>query len=906
MQDKNIRKNLQKSIGLLTIFFLGLIPLLWLREGYIIAKGDYFPSSFNPLTTLNNDLYLWSSHNIGNVNPMGSALLYDTLGLFLRSLGLSVGSIQIIFQVFFFMGAGFSMYYLAKTAYPKLRLAPMISGIFYMFNFFVLKSRLNVGMAWTYVFIPTLMALLIRIVDTTYQRNRESTNKNIVYLALISTISLSFASVNPPNVIIAAGVLCVILLYYVIDQRESISQKLSAIGKLIAISIPLNLLWIIPVLNYYLLSPAQLNPDVSIGAWSWTHARASFLNLFWLNGGWDWRPEYFPYITSYSNAILILLTFVPLILAAAALFFKTDKPLFNSYLMLVVLLFIFLAKGLHDPLGQLNLLLYTDIPGMVMFREPASKFTMALMPFLALLVGCAVDNIANSNITKQKRHNVKKIALTIFVILIFIISVYPLTTNPIETETSQLPFSTYVKIPDYWYEAGNWLNNQTADFKILMTPPDDFYAMPYVWGYYGTDEFLTRFIQKSMLLTYYISYEMNPDVSTSLEYLGKTVADNKTAEFKCLLDLLGIKYILQRNDIQCNFTGRNIMSPDEMQAFLTQQPYIYLTKKFGLLDVYEYTDSKSSIYALDPAVLRQTAIKIEKLTTLERLWDFASPVETQEWQNATRPDQWLLNYTIIQDDDTLEAELWNSTWGWKTINSPLLPARHEDVYEIQIDIKGQNAQGVHIKVLEYDESKSIVGGTYAAFIGEGTFNWTHAKFEFEPTNKTTKYLQVQIWHGHETSQPFPNLVWVDNVQILGSTTILNATGLNLIFPNLTQNQPATILTYQRINPTKITATVNATQPFILAISEALDSSWTAYANGKQYKPIPLYLGLKGFQINETGLLDVVIEYEPQNWFYIGCAISLTTFLACTAYLAYSYTKTKHLLHKLKQKLTKKT
>jgi hypothetical protein len=64
--------------------------------------------------------------------------------------------------------------------------------------------------------------------------------------------------------------------------------------------------------------------------------------------------------------------------------------------------------------------------------------------------------------------------------------------------------------------------------------------------------------------------------------------------------------------------------------------------------------------------------------------------------------------------------------------------------------------------------------------------------------------------------------------------------------------------------------------------------------------------MNGFQINQTGLLDIVIEYEPQNWFYIGCAISLTTFLACTAYLAYSYPKTKHLLRKLKQKLTKKT
>ncbi|MGQ9507363.1 MAG: hypothetical protein ACUVTB_05840 [Candidatus Bathycorpusculaceae bacterium] len=142
-----------------------------------------------------------------------------------------------------------------------------------------------------------------------------------------------------------------------------------------------------------------------------------------------------------------------------------------------------------------------------------------------------------------------------------------------------------------------------------------------------------------------------------------TIKYNRTVEFKAFLDLLNIKYILQRNDVYYNFKGRNIIPPKEMQTFLTQQPYIHLAKKFGLLDIYEYTDSKPSIYVLDPAVLRQTTIKIEKLTTLERLWNFTSPVETQEWQNATRPDQWQLNYTIIQDDGTLEAELWNSTWG---------------------------------------------------------------------------------------------------------------------------------------------------------------------------------------------------------------------------------------------------
>jgi len=894
----------QKSFDILIIIFLGLIPLLWLRQGYIIAKGDDFPSWFNPSRTLSADICLWSVHNMGNVNTMSSFFLYEVIWLSLRSLELSIGLIQILFQVFFFMGAGFSMYCLSKTVYPKLELASLISSIFYMFNFFVLRSRFNIGMAWIYTFLPLLMALLIKIIKAICQQNSKAANKTIIYFAIASTISLSFASVNPPNVIIAVLLLAILLLYYLITQKTRIRQLLLGITKLTAISTLLSVWWIIPVLNYYLWSPSQFNPEISVTAWSWTHSRASFLNLFWLNAGWEWRPEYVPYLDSYSNSILTILTLVPFFLAAAALLFKTNKSRFNAYIMLAILAFLFLAKGLHEPLSQLNLLLYTYIPGMTMFREPTSKFTMALMPFLALLIGYAVHHIVNIKIGKHKPNNLTKTIIITFVILTFVISTYPLVTNPIETKTPQLPFSSYIKIPDYWYEATDWLNNQPSDCKILITPPDDFYSMPYAWGYYGTEEFLARFIQKPILLTYYSPYRLNPDTAATLEYLGKTIIYNKTAEFKALLDLLNVRYILQRNDIQPNFTGRNIIPPEEMQAFFASQPYIRLAQKFGQLNIYEYADPKPYIYILDPTTLQQATIKIENITIPEHSWDFTNPADIQKWQNTTPPNQFGANQTLTLDNGTLKAELWNSTWGWKTINSPLLLAQYGNTYQIQTNIKGENAQGVHIKIAEYDTSKNIVTATYAADVNDGTFNWTHTTFNYEPTNRNTEYLQIQIWHGHETNKPLPNIVWIDNIKINGYTTILNTTGLDLIFRSTTQNQPAIILDYERINPTKMTTAINATQPFTLAISEALDQSWTAYVNGKEIKPTSLYLGLKGFYIDQTGLLEITIEYVPQRWFFYGSIISLTAFLAITAYLTITYTKTKNIHNKIKQKLTR--
>ncbi|MDH5770738.1 MAG: YfhO family protein, partial [Candidatus Bathyarchaeota archaeon] len=794
---------------------------------------------------------MWETHNMGSESIYGSLIIHELMWLFSRCLGLGIELVQILLQVFFLLGAAFSMFYLSKTVYPKLQLSSLISAAFYTFNFFVLQSRLNIGMAWTYMFLPLLMALLIKITEEISQGNSEVANKKIVYFAITSAITLSFASINVANIISILVVLAIILLYQLVIHRKRIRQLLLNILKLTAISLLLNLWWTIPIVNYYFWSSSALNPEISVTAWSWTHSRASFINLLWLNGGWGWLPEYVPYITSYSNPILIILVFFPFLLAASALLFKSKISPFNAYLMLFTLVLLFLAKGLHEPLSQLNLLFYNHIPFMVMFREPTSKFTMALVPFLALLIGYAVDRIANTEI-KVKPSKLTKTLTASFFIITFIIAAYPLVTNPIETKTQQLPFSSYVEIPDYWDQATNWLNRQPSDFKILVTPPDDFYQMPYTWGYYGTDQFLTRLVQKPILSNFYtFSYKTNPNIVLTLKQLYNTIKYNRTVEFKAFLDLLNLKYILQRNDIQYNFTGRNIIPPENIQAFLTQQPYIHLDQKFGQLDIYEYDEPKPYLYILSPTTLKQITVKIENITTLEHSWNFTSLTDVQEWQNATQPSQWQIKYTITQDDNTLKAELWNSTWGWKTINSPLLPAKYGNTYQIQTDIKGQNAHQVHTKVAEYDANKNILTANYLAFVNDETFNWTHVIFNFDATNEATKYLQIQIWHGHETDKQFPNKIWIDNFKIHGYTIRLNTTGLNLIFQNTTQNQPATILDYTKRNPTKITATINATQPFILAISEALDQSWKAYVNGKQIENTPLYLGLKGFHINQT-------------------------------------------------------
>lgn len=110
---------------------------------------------------------------------------------------------------------------------------------------------------------------------------------------------------------------------------------------------------------------------------------------------------------------------------------------------------------------------------------------------------------------------------------------------------------------------------------------------------------------------------------------------------------------------------------------------------------------------------------------------------------------------------------------------------------------------------------------------------------------------------------------------------------------------AEILEQKQESPTFWRVKVNATTSFLLAFADHYNREWHAYVSNERYQLIPLYGSINGFWINQTGLLEITIEYEPQRWFYIGSIISVTTLIVCITYLIYNWTKN----HSQTKKLT---
>ena len=103
---------------------------------------------------------------------------------------------------------------------------------------------------------------------------------------------------------------------------------------------------------------------------------------------------------------------------------------------------------------------------------------------------------------------------------------------------------------------------------------------------------------------------------------------------------------------------------------------------------------------------------------------------------------------------------------------------------------------------------------------------------------------------------------------------------------------ARVIEYEKLSPTRYRALVTANQPFMLSFAEAYHRLWAANVNGKEYSSVPLNSIGNGFWIEDTGDLEIIIEFKPQNSFYHGVIISCISIAVALAFLFWNWKRKK--------------
>ncbi|MHB1954945.1 MAG: alpha-(1-_3)-arabinofuranosyltransferase domain-containing protein, partial [Sulfobacillus sp.] len=327
-------------------------------------------------------------------------------------------------------------------------------------------------------------------------------------------------------------------------------------------------------------------------------ANSSFRAVLRLSGlwalyqGWDGTP-YYPaqgYLLSAPVVALTLLAPFATVLAMRRFWKDIRVKVLAALVMVAVPLAVSIYPAAHPSLtGQLYLWVYSHVFVFRAFRS-TYKWVWLLAFAYALLVPTLLRALPFVGRQRYRLAQVLHVAAasTIACLLIG----YGVPFGQVRVFPASYSLGS---IPRYWYQATAWLDQQSGPGRVLFTPAQGF--SNYDWGTPEGD--IAPFLMQRPEITPTIGLAVSAHAQALLNLAG-TAPTDPSVPFGKVLSLLGVRYVVQRNDVNWQYYGSP--SPKEMRAFLDSQPYLRRVATFGKLDIYEVRSRPHSVVGVASAV----------------------------------------------------------------------------------------------------------------------------------------------------------------------------------------------------------------------------------------------------------------------------------------------------------------
>jgi len=304
--------------------------------------------------------------------------------------------------------------------------------------------------------------------------------------------------------------------------------------------------WLIP--EFFALFGNSIGHATQAGSVAWTFANSSLLNNLRFVNVWTWSyPTYIPYASAYdANLLTYSSGFFGVIVLAVALLSKriASSPTFRFF-GLLALAAMFIAKGLHPPLQQINGLIY-KIPPFFLLIE-GGGLTIAALLALSVIVAQVVQHISERDRGTSWRSRLPTIAMVAATAGAALFSASPMLNGLVFSAHSENRH--YVALPQYWRNAATYLNAERNPGAVLVLPADNSYQASYDWGYVGVDLIpASLFFRPSLLLGPSLDYLVDPRLESVKARIRELLAARSDALVPAL-ESLGIRYILCRDDL---------------------------------------------------------------------------------------------------------------------------------------------------------------------------------------------------------------------------------------------------------------------------------------------------------------------------------------------------------------------
>jgi arabinofuranan 3-O-arabinosyltransferase len=569
----------------------------WFDPGRLLAGGDISPVVGMAWLGRLFAPWSWSGSDLGgpaaNETNVPSAAVYWLVHAFRGSPALA----EDIWYTALFAGAAAAGYLLLRV----LRIGPAgstLGALAYVFNAHVLTVATNP----VYLAAMVLLAGLPAVVLTTAS-GRWPLRRGILLLGASAPL-LGYVSLNPPLLLMIGALLAATpLLVGWLDGRAAAGRSL----RTLALGAPLLAL----ASSYWLVPTAlQLKMDAtatlaSTSSWIWTEGRANLANGFWLNNGWGWKyAAYYPYAGAYDEFPLLILKFL-LPIAAFAFLALARFPQANGETArrarlgmaasATALFLVLLSTGTNRP-GALVFDPLYQLPLGWLLREPGRFLMLAGLVFAVLLAltmqaACERLNWFEPGTGRRWRSALSGQWLRLAAVGAASAAVlapgFPLMTGAIAPVHRPLLPSTRVSVPAYWTAMASYLNGAAPRGNLLVLPEDDFYQMPYTWGYYGVDTFIRNLITRNVLDPVAQGYKPGQqELIHAVRLVQQALLAHDWPSAQRTLAAIGTPLLLIRGDVNAAFPGRHITPPAALDRALREDPGMRLVHRAGKLELF--------------------------------------------------------------------------------------------------------------------------------------------------------------------------------------------------------------------------------------------------------------------------------------------------------------------------------
>lgn len=588
----------QSHIGLGIVTLSAVIAArTWFDPGRLLAGGDVSPVVGTAWLGRLFAPWSWSGSDLGGPSADEAKVPFAAVYWIVHEFRGSPALAEEIWYIALFAGAAAACYLLLRA----FRVGPagaVLGALAYVFNAHVI----TVGANPVFLAAMVLLAGLPAVVVTTAS-GRWTLRRGVLVLG-VSAPLLGYTSANPPLVLMIGALLGLMpLLVGWLDGRAAARRAI----RTLTFSAPLLALascyWLVPtVLQIRIEATAAL---ASASNWTWTEGRATLANGFWLNNDWGWKyASYFPYASAYDRFPLLILKFaLPMtafgFLALArfpgAVEAMARRARLGVAASATVLFLVLLSTGTLLP-GALVFNPLYQLPFGWLLREPGRFLMLAGLGYSVLValttqMACERMGLSGPGTVWRLRPAFHRMGMRLAAVGAVSAAVlapgFPLMTGAVAPDHRPLLPSTHVSVPAYWTAMASYLNRSAPPGNLLVLPKDDFYQMPYIWGYYGTDAFVTDLVARNVVDPVAQGYApATQGLIGAVRLIQHGLLARDWPAVRRTLAAIGTPLVLVRADVNAAFPGRHITAPAALGAALREDPAMRLVHRAGKLELF--------------------------------------------------------------------------------------------------------------------------------------------------------------------------------------------------------------------------------------------------------------------------------------------------------------------------------